>query len=250
MKKFLFTAVLAMGAFVASAQGSGKSPVFFSSEKADRGVTFGIRAGFNFANASVEADHKVYETSSRTAFHVGIVADIPIVKSLYVQPGFYLQSKGAKYEHIYRDDYAGSGYELTGSPLYLQIPILLSYRCDFSDAVQLQVNFGPYFAYGVGGKLKYENWDEDDSNTFSYNYFGNDLFETDSYYDEEPPFTFNRFDCGLQIGAGVTFAKHYYVGFSYEFGLTNGIEINREYRSYTDMSLKNSNWMLGIGYNF
>lgn len=250
MKKFLFTAVLAMGAFVASAQGSGKSPVFFSSEKADRGVTFGIRAGFNFANASVEADHKVYETSSRTAFHVGIVADIPIVKSLYVQPGFYLQSKGAKYEHIYRDDYAGSGYELTGSPLYLQIPILLSYRCDFSDAVQLQVNFGPYFAYGVGGKLKYENWDEGDSNTFSYNYFGNDLFETDSYYDEEPPFTFNRFDCGLQIGAGVTFAKHYYVGFSYEFGLTNGIEISREYRSYTDMSLKNSNWMLGIGYNF
>lgn len=248
MKKFLFTAVFAMLVFVASAQSGGKSPVFFSSEKADRGVTFGIRAGFNFANASVEAGHMVYETSSRTAFHVGIVADIPIVKSLYVQPGFYLQSKGAKYEYIYSGDYAGSGYELTGSPLYLQIPILLSYRCDFSDAVQLQVNFGPYFAYGVGGKLKLERWDEDGSDTYSYNFFGDDLFVSD--YDKKAPFKFNRFDCGLQIGAGFTFAKHYYVGFSYEFGLTNGIEISREYRSYTDMSLKNSNWMLGIGYNF
>lgn len=242
MKKFLFMAVFAMGALVASAQKSGNSPVFFSTEKADRGVTFGIRAGLNFANVSAEANHRIYETDNRTAFHVGVVVDIPIVKSLYVQPGFYLQSKGAKYEEIEDDEYySSSGLEITGSPLYLQIPVLLSYRCDFSDAVQLQVNFGPYFAYGVGGKLKVENWNERDSEKYSYNFFGDDL----DY------FKFNRFDCGLQVGAGFTFAKHYYVGFAYEFGLTNSIDVSREYRSLLkDMSVKNSNWMLGIGYNF
>lgn len=241
MKKFLFMAVFAMGALVASAQKSGNSPVFFSTEKADRGVTFGIRAGLNFANVSAEANHRIYETDNRTAFHVGVVVDIPIVKSLYVQPGFYLQSKGAKYEEIEDDEYYSSGLEITGSPLYLQIPVLLSYRCDFSDAVQLQVNFGPYFAYGVGGKLKLERWDEDGSDTYSYNFFGDDL----------DVFKFNRFDCGLQVGAGFTFAKHYYVGFAYEFGLTNSIDVSREYRSLLkDMSVKNSNWMLGIGYNF
>lgn len=241
MKKFLFMAVFAMGALVASAQKSGNSPVFFSTEKADRGVTFGIRAGLNFANVSAEANHRIYETDNRTAFHVGVVVDIPIVKSLYVQPGFYLQSKGAKYEEIEDDEYYSSGLEITGSPLYLQIPVLLSYRCDFSDAVQLQVNFGPYFAYGVGGKLKVENWNERDSEKYSYNFFGDDL----------DAFKFNRFDCGLQVGAGFTFAKHYYVGFAYEFGLTNSIDVSREYRSQLkDMSVKNSNWMLGIGYNF
>lgn len=242
MKKFLFMAVFAMGALVASAQKSGNSPVFFSTEKADRGVTFGIRAGLNFANVSAEANHRIYETDNRTAFHVGVVVDIPIVKSLYVQPGFYLQSKGAKYEEIEDDEYySSSGLEITGSPLYLQIPVLLSYRCDFSDAVQLQVNFGPYFAYGVGGKLKVENWNERDSEKYSYNFFGDDLDD----------FKFNRFDCGLQVGAGFTFAKHYYVGFAYEFGLTNSIDVSREYRSLLkDMSVKNSNWMLGIGYNF
>ena len=168
-------------------------------------------------------------------------ADIPIVKSLYVQSGLYLQSKGARYEHIIYNGYSKGGYEIKGSPLYLQIPVLLSYRCDFGDVVQLQVNFGPYFAYGVGGKCKIETWDKYNTDRYSYDFFGDDLEDI----------RFNRFDCGLQVGAGFTFAKHYYVGFAYEFGLTNSIEVSREYRDQLrDLSVKNSNWMLGIGYNF
>lgn len=241
MKKFLFMAVLAMETLVVSAQNSGNSPVFFSTEKADRGVTFGIRAGLNFTHVSAEANHREYQISSRTAFHVGVVADIPIVKRLYVQSGLYLQSKGARYEHIIYNGYSKGGYEIKGSPLYLQIPVLLSYRCDFGDVVQLQVNFGPYFAYGVGGKCKIETWDEYNTDRYSYDFFGDDLEDI----------KFNRFDCGLQVGAGFTFAKHYYVGFAYEFGLTNSIEVSREYRDQLrDLSVKNSNWILGIGYNF
>ena len=38
--------------------------------------------------------------------------------------------------------------------MYLEIPVLASYRYNFSDAAQLQINVGPYFAYGVGGKIK------------------------------------------------------------------------------------------------
>lgn len=241
MKKLLFMAVFAMGTLVASAQKTSNSPVFFSTEKADRGVTFGIRAGLNFVHASAKMGHKEYPISSRTAFHVGVVSDIPIVKSLYVQSGLYLQSKGARYEHIIYSGYSKGGYEITGSPLYLQIPVLLSYRCDFGNVVQLQVNFGPYFAYGVGGKFKIETWDELNTDRYSYDFFGDDLEDI----------KFNRFDCGLQVGAGFTFAKHYYVGFAYEFGLTNSINVSREYRDQLrDLSVKNSNWMLGIGYNF
>ena len=54
-----------------------------------------------------------------------------------------------------------------------------------------------------------------------------------------------RFDCGLQVGAGVTFASHYYLGFTYEFGLT---DIANE--DVSEVSVKNSNWMLSLGYTF
>ena len=241
MKRFLLVAVCAIGTLAASAQKTEASPVFFSTEKADQGVTFGLRVGLNFANVSAKSGRVGLELDSRTAFHVGVVTDIPIVKSLYVQTGLFLQSKGATYNgsFLFWDD-----VELSGSPLYLEIPLLLSYRCDFTDAVQLQVNFGPYFAYGIGGKMKITTWDEyNNSESASYDFYDDELelFGEDS--------KFNRFDCGLQIGAGFTFAKHYYVGFAYEFGLTNMID-QPHVRKDDKYSMKNSNWMLGIGYNF
>lgn len=241
MKKFLLVAVCAIGTLAASAQKTEASPVFFSTEKADQGVTFGLRVGLNFANVSAKSGRVGVEMDSRTAFHVGVVTDIPIVKSLYVETGLYLQSKGAKYN--YSDD-----LEISGSPLYLQIPLLLSYRYDFSDDVQLQVNFGPYFAYGIGGKMKLTLWDDNSANSASYDFFGDDYSdELGILFDNATKF--NRFDCGLQVGAGFTFAKHYYVGFAYEFGLTNMTD-QPHVRKDDKYSMKNSNWMLGIGYNF
>lgn len=245
MKKLLLAAVFVVSTFTAQAQKTDNSPVFFSTEKAESGVTFGFRAGLNFSNMSLKLGNQRPELDSRTAFHVGLVTDIPIVKSLYVQTGFYLQSKGMKYTES--EDYY-YGYEITGSPLYLQIPVLLSYRCDFSNAVQLQVNFGPYFAYGIGGKLKLESWDEYDSESYSYDFFGGDFLEDMDYND----WKISKFDCGLQVGAGFTFAKHYYLGFAYEFGLVNIFDVGRNHNSGLSdrISMKNRNWMLGIGYTF
>lgn len=219
MKKFLLAAVCAVFTLTASAQrASSTSSSFFSTEKADEGVTFGLRVGLNFANVSGDAD----DYDARTAFNVGAIADIPLMQSLYIQTGLYFQSKGAKYEE--------DGYEETISPMYLQIPVLASYRYNFSDAAQLQVNFGPYFAYGVGGKYKIE---ED-----------GDEFEMDAFGDDG---LLNRFDCGLQVGAGFTFAKHFNITFTYEFGLTNAANDDA---FDDDFSIKNSNCMLNLGYNF
>lgn len=48
---------------------------------------------------------------------------------------------------------------------------------------------------------------------------------------------------GLQVGAGVTFAQHYYIGFAYQFGLVNTTNYDKE-------TVKNKNWMISLGYNF
>lgn len=226
MKKLFLVAVCALGVLTASAQrASSTSTSFFSTEKADQGVRFGIRAGLNFASLTGDFDDT---PDSRTAFHVGAIADIPLMQSLYIQTGLYFHSKGLKFEEAY------NGYKdkATMSPMYLQIPILASYRYNFSDAFQVEVDFGPYFAYGVGGKYKEEYTD------------GSDSFEadTDIFGDDG---VLKRFDCGLQVGAGVTFASHYYLGFTYEFGLT---DIANE--DVSEVSVKNSNWMLSLGYTF
>ncbi len=229
MKKILLVAALAVCSLTVSAQrASSSSSSFFSTEKADGGVKFGIRAGLNLSNMSMSEDNVSVSLDSRASFHVGVVADIPLMQSLYVQTGLFLQDKGFKQEE--------DGTTLTGKPMYLEIPVLASYRYNFSDAAQLQINVGPYFAYGLGGKAKYE----EDGKSAEEDFFGS--------YDEDDTFGCKRFDCGLQFGAGMTFASHYYIGFAYQLGLTNIADLPSSYEG--DYSVKNKNWMISLGYTF
>lgn len=231
MKKFLLIAVCALSTMAVSAQrASSTSSSFFSTEKADGGVQFGIRAGVNFANNSFKEDNVSVSPGSRTAFHVGVAVDFPLLESLYIQSGLYLQSKGCKFD----ESEDGYYYKATYSPMYLEIPVLASYRYNFSDAAQLQINFGPYFSYGISGKVKTESSDAEDNE------------EIDLFGDvNDGKADFKRFDCGLQIGAGVTLAKHYYIGVAYQFGLTN---LAPDYLE--DTKIKNKNWMVSVGYTF
>lgn len=233
MKKFLLVAMCALSTMAVSAQrASSSSSSFFSTEKAETGVQFGIRAGVNFANMSLKDKDggMSMSTDSRTSFHVGLAVDIPVVQSFYVQTGLYLQNKGAKYEET---DEGAKGKQTYG-PIYIEIPVLASYRYNFSDAAQLQVNFGPYFAYGISGKAKYEYSYSDFSEKSEYNIFG----------DGEDDLNAKRFDCGLQVGAGITLAKHYYIGLAYEFGLSNIADKESDYK------IKNKNFMISVGYTF
>lgn len=97
---------------------------------------------------------------------------------------------------------------------------MLSYRYDFNRNTQLQVNVGPYFAYGISGEIM------GDFDTFG----DNGVLE--------------RYDAGLHMGVGLIAAKNAYVGFGYEIGLKN---INK---TEDDISLKNSNFFVNLGYVF
>jgi len=198
MKKVFTIVACAMLSLAASAQSS-----FFSTEKSDKPVTFGVRAGGNLSTVTGDVEG----VKSRMGFNVGVSVDVPFLKSLYLQTGLYATQKGYKY-----DDGDGKA-----NPLYLEIPVLASYRYDFSEATQLQVNAGPYMAYGLSGKADGEK------------YFSGD-------------YGHKRFDAGLQVGAGVTVSK-FYVGCAYQFGLT---KVNKD----GDGSVKNGNFMFNVGYNF
>lgn len=213
MKKYFLIIACAFVALSASAQRARSSSTsFFSTEKADAPISFGITAGVNFANMSFSADGYSASPDSRTAFNVGLTVDIPMLESLYIKSGLLYSSKGCKFD------------DETWSPAYLEIPILASYRYDFSEAAQLQFNVGPYLAYGIGGKYKYDGYGDD---------------EEEDFFDDDT----NKFDCGLQFGLGVTFAKHFNIGVSYQFGLTKVFDDD-------DVSVKNNNLMINLGYTF
>ena len=115
-----------------------------------------------------------------------------------------------------------------------------SYRLNFAEASQLQINFGPYFAYGVNGKIKYEENDEGDVSKYEYDLFG--VADEDS--DEEKG-GIKRFDCGLGVGLGYTWNR-IYLGFNYQFGLVN----IADKKEWGNGKIKNSNFSISLGYNF
>ncbi|MCM1078364.1 MAG: PorT family protein [Bacteroidales bacterium] len=220
MKKLFITLVCAAFALTGSAQrASSSSTSFFSTESSDQAVTFGIRAGVNFASMSFSYDGGNFSPNGNTGFHAGVAVDFPLMKSLYVQSGLYYSVKGAKIGE--------SDQEIKLSPAYLELPVLASYRYDFSNAAQLQFNVGPYFAYGVGGSAK--------AGDEKIDFFGGE--------DDDDTMGCKRFDMGLQVGAGVTLWRHYYVGVAYEFGF---VDMGRG----EDGSVKNKNFMLSVGYQF
>lgn len=237
MKKVFLLAACAVFSLAASAQrASSSSSSFFSTDKAEQPVRFTIRGGVNFANIGVSGGGESESLGSRTAFNAGVGVDIPIIESFYVQTGLFFTSKGYKRT----EDVSVSGYSVPltakGTPAYLEIPILASYRYNFNDATQLEVNVGPYFAFGIGGKEKTEEVTAFDKSTETA------VIETEEYdfFNDDV----KKFDMGLQVGLGVTFLKHVYLGVAYEFGFVN------MFKDSDGESAKNRNFMINLGYKF
>ncbi|WP_298071747.1 porin family protein [uncultured Bacteroides sp.] len=215
MKKFLLVLVCAIVCTsIASAQyASDASSSFFSVQRSDEPVTFGIRGGVNFAKQTASSDGYSFSPKNNVGFNFGVSVDIPMMESLYLQSGLYYTVKGYKLEE--------DGYTEKATPSYLELPILASYRYNFSEYTQLQVNFGPYLAYGIAGKYKWDDGDDDED------YFNDDI---------------KKFDAGLAIGAGMIFG-HIFVGINYDLGLTNILKDS-------EGTLKNKCLSINVGYNF
>ena len=225
----------AVCALTASAQRASSSS-FFSTEKVDNPLTIGVRAGGSLSTFTGDGTDGL---NSRFNFNVGVNVDYSIMESFGIQTGLYFTTKGAKQdnEYSYYDKYHYTISETTKyNPMYLQIPVLASYRYYINDNLSWEFNAGPYFAFGIGGKIKKEGAV---TATDGYN------SATVPYEEEEADFFndgTNSFDMGIALGTGLTYNKFYF-GIQYEIGMTNIYDSS-------DYSVKNSNFAFNIGYNF
>lgn len=216
MKKILLSLACMASVFSMSAQrASDSEATFFDSSKPEKLVRLGVRAGLNVASFTGDLGE---DMDSKCGFVGGLSADFALMESFYINSGVFFSMNGAKYDE--------DGYKLTFSPMYIKIPVMASYRYNFNENLQWQLNFGPYFAFGVGGKAKVE-------------YEGEEA-KADFFGDDDDQFGGKRFDMGLGVGTGITWNKIFF-GIEYDFGMTKVVK---------DVKGKNSAFSVSLGYNF
>lgn len=191
-------------------------------------VAFGIQAqfqigpkvGMNLANCAFNIDDgDDPDTKFRLSYAVGVVLDYGFTDAVSLQSGLMFSSKGFSYD---LEEESGDGVTYDGYDRsilnYIELPINAVYKIK-----GFQIFAGPYLAYGVGGK---EKWD------YTYSYSGIEDEESgetklkpimgdvdiDELEDDEA--AFYPFDWGFNFGVGYQ-AGGFLFNAGYSLGLGN-----------------------------
>jgi hypothetical protein len=99
---------------------------------------FGVKGGVDFAHVNTN----YFGGISHTGFHIGLVAEFKLNKSLYFNTGLLYSSIGSKAE----------GMEIipTYKIDYLEIPLNLAYKFPLDEKCDFFIQTGPYLSYGFG----------------------------------------------------------------------------------------------------
>ncbi len=184
---------------------------------------FGVKAGLNLSNLYTS---DASSSDLLVGFNFGFFDKLPLTNDVSIQPEFYISTKGSSvtYKGIILDGTAK--FNLT----YLELPVLFVVKV----APALNVQFGPYIAYMVDGKVTNE------ANVSLFN------FEKNLNVND-----YNRFDAGLVGGLGVDVGS-LTIGARYNYGLTK-VGKTKSYllSSYTIPNANNGviNFYISLGFN-
>lgn len=197
---FLFT-IIAMNAVAAE---------FFSTERSENLFTFGVRAGINTSNRTVNknAAGSYNFQSWGTGFTAGVTASINFRDYLSIEPGLFFESRSghSQFTSDFIPTESGVCYVSQSAHRHtynLNIPILASMRFNITNDLRWHVDFGPYLAFTMKSKLE-----------------NKELLSTRPDLDNEPPFSAKAapVDFGFKMGTAFELYKKYYVGIHYEAG--------------------------------
>ncbi len=166
-------------------------------------VKFGVKAGVSTTSVGVDFEDKDEEDEAKDAlklrigYTLGLAAEIGFTDALSLQTGLNLNNKG------YRVEGSGDGfsYKENVSVTYLELPINLAFKIN-----KFQVHAGPYIAFGVAGKSKYEyNGGGISESGDGKIKFKNEVSDSDWDDLEDDEEFARRTDVGLNLGAGYRF---------------------------------------------
>ncbi len=198
---------------------------------------FGLRAGVNLQtiNGKNFAGDKL-ENDMIIGFSGGVNYEISIAEGFYLQPGLNFALKGAKGTN----DFVIFETEVTSHISYLELPIHLLYKPELGSG-KIIVGFGPYVAFGIGGKVKeeFEGLSEETDIIFTN--------KVDEDYDGDYPV--RPLDAGADVFFGYEFPFKLSVQFNAQLGLLN-LWPEYEVADDDDTVFKNTGFGLSLGYRF
>jgi len=183
-------------------------------------ISWNAKAGVNISNIINFGD-----VNFKPGYQFGVGIDYYFNDHWGIQPSLMLISKGYKikgdnFNSFYSAQYINQElmfYDITDNKVYVELPLLLTYRFNVSEKFKLIFSGGGYIAYGIAGKSKNMNT----------------LLDGSTKKDKVDSFSagVEKFDTGLAAGAALEYNDKYSIGLSSDFGLRtiDGRDKNRTY---------------------
>ncbi|MCM8571092.1 PorT family protein [Gramella jeungdoensis] len=171
---------------------------------------FGIKGGANFTNMSSDGFE---DNNSRTGFHLGLLAEIPVSDRFSIQPEALYSTQGFEVETSnYTDEYKLD---------YIQVPLIAKIYLIDGFAVEA----GPSFNFLVNEEYEYESG----------------LLEIEN--DSELA---SSFEFGGALGLSYKFNNGFFLSGRYTKGFTNVYDSD----DFDDDAIKNNGFQVGLGLQF
>ena len=230
MRKNILTIICALYTLTGMAQTSGKS---VGTRLESRNVKISIAGGMNVSTMVGKANGDRDLSDRRIGFQAGVNVDVPLKRDFYLRSGLVIAQKGMKAEGVAIQGIFANEAKITGTPCYLEIPILASYQRNFNSKVGMQLSTGPYLGCGLFGKLKWRPVGSYEVSTQSVDWFGDE--------DDQKSAQKKRFDMGWHIGGALVFKGSLSIGYAYEAGFINSSRVD-------GTSLKTRSHMINLGF--
>lgn len=180
-------------------------------------TSFGVRAGTTFSNIVLKQSGNQQETKLHMGAMAGIYANLSVTQKIYIQPSLQFEMKGGEVKATSRKTKLS----------YLTLPIDLLYKQPVGSNTLL-LGAGPYFGYGISGKITGGHNDVPAKN---------DLFKIDD--------GLKRFDAGIHAQVAYEFMQGLNIGMQVEYGV-----LNLQENGNSDNSFRNISYSLSLGYTF
>jgi hypothetical protein len=193
-------------------------------------TTLGLRGGVNFYNITGKnLNGDKLDNKLKTGFNLGLNAEIPIGIDFYVQPGIIYSSKGASKIN-------GSS---KASISYIEIPVNLLYKPELGSG-KLLLGFGPYVAFGVGGRYEFGNGNGDRTIKFKNKITPAQALAIDNFYYK-----------GLDAGANLLFGYEWLNRFSVQLNAGLGlVDITPKVEGASTGKTKQNNTGFGVSFGY
>lgn len=194
------------------------SLVVLSTSAMAQKARLGIKSGLNITDVTTNDKAENEAFGPRSAFHLGLVADIAITDHLAFQPQLNYSCRGAREDH--------SGHKDVYKFNSLEIPLNYVYKAAGNGNGGFFAGAGPNIGFNFNGKLVATD-DPDENTDFE---FGSDAGQI------------RRMDLGLNFLAGYELKNGIFVSANYTRGLTNWLN--------TDEKWRNNVFAVSVGYFF